>query len=291
LTRAQPGPGGDVTRRVDVGVHTAMFGADHQVLPGSLAVRAAPVAISACVCWVHYHYLSASFFRFAGEDGRELCPAHVEDHFVQPGLGRRSVRQPCARTIWPGYRSACHGPGVELLRRNHVKFVHGHAGCLVAEVAAPAADLARLKRQEHHIESAQRLLLGGEGVPSLPVRVSRAYSSQLGRLGAVTDAGPVPAPRFASFFQGGVVQVTVVGQQTRGTPFLRASRVGAELVRSSHLHPARVVGVGHRLGRFRPVRPLAGRPYDLPVTFRAGHREGRERGFRRGKTAAVTAQC
>ena len=104
LIRAQPGPGVDVPGPVDVGVDRARSGADHGVLPRSGAPRPAGVAVDARAGRVHQDHSPASFFRFAGEDARELGPACVEDRLVQPGLGRCAVWQVRARLIGVGLR-------------------------------------------------------------------------------------------------------------------------------------------------------------------------------------------
>src|SRR5215472_8630963 len=83
LTRAQPGPGGDVARRIEIGIHLAVRSADHGVLPGASAFPSAMLASDACAGGVYEHHAPASFFRFAGEDTHELCPIRVEDCFVQ----------------------------------------------------------------------------------------------------------------------------------------------------------------------------------------------------------------
>ena len=110
LTRAQPGPGINVTRAVDVGVHHAVRRTDNCVLMRSAAPFPALVTIGAGVGRVHQDHASASFFRFADKDASELGPASVEDRLVQPGFGRCAVRQPGARAagVWFRRGTACH---------------------------------------------------------------------------------------------------------------------------------------------------------------------------------------
>jgi hypothetical protein len=93
---------------------------------------------------------------------------------------------------------------------------------------------ACVERSKHGMESAQGLLLSGERVASLAVRVGPTDLAQLGGLHAVTDAGLAHAPRLAPLFQRRVVQVAVIGQQPCRAVLLRASRVGPELERTPH---------------------------------------------------------
>ena len=99
LTRAQPGPGVDVARPVHVGVHRAVRGADHLVLPGAGAPGATAVAADAGAGRVHPDHKPASFFRFASKDSGELGPARVQHRLVQPGLGRGP-----SKSCWSGSR-------------------------------------------------------------------------------------------------------------------------------------------------------------------------------------------
>src|SRR5262249_39300204 len=90
---------------------------------------------------------------------------------------------------------------------------------------------------------AQGLLLGGERVPPLTLRVGPAYLLQLRRLHAVGDADMAHRPRLTPFLQRGVVQVAMVSQKLHRAALLRPRWVGAELVGSSQRHPVRVAGV------------------------------------------------
>src|SRR5438477_1411218 len=91
VTRAQPGPGGNVDRTVDVCVHRAARGADHGVLAGTSASRPAVVAGNTRPGRVHQHDSAGSFLRFPDENASELVPGRVEDALVQPGLCRSPV--------------------------------------------------------------------------------------------------------------------------------------------------------------------------------------------------------
>ena len=81
---------------------------------------------------------------------------------------------------------------------------------------------------EHGAEPTQRLLLSGERVAPLPVRVGAAYLFQLGGLHVVANADPADAPRLPALLQRRVVQIAVISEQPRRASFLRACRVGAE---------------------------------------------------------------
>ena len=83
LTRAQPGPGRYVACPVDVGVDRAVRGTDHCVLPGAGAFPPAYMTVNAGAGGVHEHHSPSGTFSLGGEDGRELCPARVENRFVQ----------------------------------------------------------------------------------------------------------------------------------------------------------------------------------------------------------------
>jgi hypothetical protein len=87
---------------------------------------------------------------------------------------------------------------------------------------------------EYGIEAAEGLLLGGEGVAALPVRVGGADLLELCRLVAVRDFDLAHAPRLAALLEGGVVQVAVVGKQPHRAALLRARRVGPQLVGAFH---------------------------------------------------------
>jgi hypothetical protein len=63
------------------------------------------------------------------------------------------------------------------------------------------------------VEAAEGLLLGGEGMAALPVRVGRADLLELDGLIAVGDRHPTQPPGLAPLLQRGVVQVTVVTEQ------------------------------------------------------------------------------
>jgi len=66
LTRAQPGPGSNVDRTVEVSVHCAAVAADYGVLLRALTSAPAPVAADARAGRIHEHDSPASLFRFAG---------------------------------------------------------------------------------------------------------------------------------------------------------------------------------------------------------------------------------
>src|SRR5215469_1146122 len=104
LTRAQPGPGGDVACPVKVGVDLAVGGADHDVLLGAGASVSAVVAFDASADGVHEHHLPTSFFRFADENVGELRPARIQDRLVEPGFGTCPVGQeyPWVGWVWLG---------------------------------------------------------------------------------------------------------------------------------------------------------------------------------------------
>jgi hypothetical protein len=84
------------------------------------------------------------------------------------------------------------------------------------------------------IEAAEGLLLGGEGMPSLPIRVASPDLSELGGLVVVADPHPALAPGVSPFLKSRVVQVAVVAQQPDRATALRDCRVGAELQGPSH---------------------------------------------------------
>ena len=110
-TKAQPGPGGDVVCPVEVGVHRAVDGADHRVLFGRAQVRPH---------WWHSILVPAgftnttrrpSFFRFAGEDVRELRRARIQDRLVQSRLlwsPYWAGRRPGQPRVWLRRRAAGH---------------------------------------------------------------------------------------------------------------------------------------------------------------------------------------
>jgi hypothetical protein len=81
---------------------------------------------------------------------------------------------------------------------------------------------------EDRIEAAESLLLGGERVAALSIRVGGADLLQLGRLVAVGDADLAQALGVAALLESGVVQVTVVGQHPHRAAFLWTGRVGAK---------------------------------------------------------------
>src|SRR5918995_995349 len=87
---------------------------------------------------------------------------------------------------------------------------------------------------EHGIEAAKGLLLGGEGVATLPKRVGGANGFKLRRLVAVGHLHLLHAPGVTALGESGVVQVTVVGQQPNRPALLRTGGVGAQLVSASH---------------------------------------------------------
>ena len=111
-------------------------------------------------------------------------------------------------------------------------------------------------RGEHRAEPAQGLLLGGERVAALPVRVRPPDVLELGGLHAVGNADAPRPPGLAALGQRGVVQVTVVGQQPHRAALLGPRGIGAELEGSSHQHRLRVVGVSHRPPRLPPGRAI-----------------------------------
>ena len=84
------------------------------------------------------------------------------------------------------------------------------------------------------VEPAEGLLLGGEGVPSLPIGIGLPDLPELGGLVAVADRDHAHAPGVPPFLKSGVVQVAVVAQQPDRAALLRTRRVGAELVGASH---------------------------------------------------------
>src|SRR4029450_12088951 len=69
---------------------------------------------------------------------------------------------------------------------------------------------------EHDVEAGKGLVVGGEGVATLPARVGGADFLELGRLVAVGDADLVDPPGLAALGEGGGVQVAVVGRQPHG---------------------------------------------------------------------------
>ena len=88
--------------------------------------------------------------------------------------------------------------------------------------------------REHHVETAERLLLGGEGVAALPVRVGGADLLELRRLVAVRNAHLGHAPGLTALLESGVVQIAGVGQQPHRPDVLGTCRIGAQFVRASH---------------------------------------------------------
>ena len=93
LTRAQPGPGCDVARRVEVGVDLAVHGADHSLLPRPGALPAASVAFDTRSGGIHEHHLPAAFL------GAGLVCAEFEraPHRARSFRHRRSFRAPLYR--------------------------------------------------------------------------------------------------------------------------------------------------------------------------------------------------
>jgi hypothetical protein len=102
----------------------------------------------------------------------------------------------------------------------------------------------RIKGGEHGVEPTQGLLLGGERVPPLALRIAPADLPQLRGLHPVANADPAHAPRLTALLQCRVVQVAVIGEQPHCSCFLRACGVGAELK-----------GAPHRARSFRHRRP------------------------------------
>src|SRR6266536_2765177 len=153
---------------------------------------------------------------------------------------------------------------------------------LEARISSAALSRAVVERVEYGVEPAQGLLLGGERVAPLPVRVRLPDFLELPGLHAVGDADVTHLPRLAALFQRGVVQVAVVGQQPCRAVLLGSRRVGAELVGSSHLHRVRVVGVGHCLGGCRLAGSFASPLYGSALTFPSGHAERKKCGFTSG---------
>src|SRR6266702_1843174 len=125
-------------------------------------------------------------------------------------------------------------------------------------------------------------------MPSLPVPVGGADLLQLSRLHAVGDADLAHPPRLPAFFERGVVQVAVIGQQPGGAALLGPGWVGAELVGSFHRYRSwRSVWVTAR--EAGTAGPLVCRPYGPVLTSGPGHAGGRELGFRRLKAAVPSA--
>ena len=96
--------------------------------------------------WVHGHDSPSGAFSLGGEDGRELCPARVEDRLVKPGLGGGHVREerPGLVRVRLRRRAAGHAGHVEFFEGDHVAGVHEGACGFVVEVAAPVPDLPPL---------------------------------------------------------------------------------------------------------------------------------------------------
>ena len=117
LTRAQPGPGSNVPRRVHVGIHRAVNGADDGILLRAVASSSAAVAADAGPGRVHQFHPPASFCRFAGEDGGELRPARIQDRPVQPGLGAGTAGKEFAGAfrVRPGRGTPGHPGRVQVL--------------------------------------------------------------------------------------------------------------------------------------------------------------------------------
>src|ERR1700691_2980045 len=106
LTRAQPGPGIDVSGAVDIGVVRPAARADHGILSRSRAPGAAAVAVDARVGGVHQDHAPSSLFRFGSKDADELTPACIKDRLVQPRLRRCAIRQILG---WPNRVRAWRG--------------------------------------------------------------------------------------------------------------------------------------------------------------------------------------
>ena len=148
LTRAQPGPGCDVARPVDVGVHRAVGRADHGVRRGpdasAPAVVAADAGAGGFTNTVRRPALSALAARMLANCAQPasridlLSPAFAAAMFGRntrpgPGLARRGA--------------ACHGGYLELFQCDRVAGLHEHPRGLVVEVAPPVADLAPFFRE------------------------------------------------------------------------------------------------------------------------------------------------
>ena len=107
LTRAQPGPGQDVARPINVGVVLAADGADHGVLPWPGASGPAGVAVDQR--WQgHEHDSPSGAFSLGDKDACELAPASVQDRPVQSRPLRDS--RPGASTV-PGRFGSCFPRG------------------------------------------------------------------------------------------------------------------------------------------------------------------------------------
>src|SRR5260370_12879620 len=166
-------------------------------------------------------------------------------------------------------------PGVALLP---LRAVPGHEQDLAESLVRLEPRVARgllpglttvIERGEHGVEPAQSLLLGGERVPPLTVRVGCADLLELGGLDSAGD-GLVPHPPcLAAFHQRGVVQVAVICQQPPCAALLGQGRVGAELVGSSHSYRSVWSGWGGP-ARCRLAGAVASRSYGPGRTF-AGH--------------------
>jgi hypothetical protein len=83
---------------------------------------AALVALDAGAGWVDEHDAPTSFFRFAGEDVRELRPARIKDRLVEPGFRRGHIRQegPGFAQVWLRCGPAGHPGCAEFFQDDHV---------------------------------------------------------------------------------------------------------------------------------------------------------------------------
>src|SRR3954464_937488 len=136
----------DIDRSIDVGmVGVPTTDADE----ARLALAAPGVNDTTCGTGLagepgrYSHDLSASLLHLVGQDRRELVPARVEDHPVEPRL---LTHVPAGLSNRPP-RRGCHAPGVEV-------FEHGDAEAAadvecgpVVEVA-PDAGLSRLEARD-----------------------------------------------------------------------------------------------------------------------------------------------
>src|SRR5215207_3329845 len=140
LTRAQPGPGGDISGPVQVGVQGAVDGADDRVLPWSAAASPAGVAVDRGAAGMHEHDSPSGAFSLGGKDARELGPAGVQDRPVQPGLGGNVA----AGMVHGAGGRGGHGGYPQVFQRDGVAGADQCAGNLVVKVPPPVAQLAPL---------------------------------------------------------------------------------------------------------------------------------------------------
>jgi hypothetical protein len=175
--------------------------------------------------------------------------------------GRRRKRR-CAgstREPWTIPAAVRHSAGLSSI-----------AACTHVAGARPGPGLAALQVRDHVRRRGQEPRVVHDFAVAGGEEAGNPTSTPTSRPVAGSGAGSVSATR-----------MTYQRQCSRlsWSALLRARRVGAEHVGSSHLHRVSVVDMGYGSGGCRLAELFACRPYGPVPTFQGRHSERRERGF------------